>query len=105
MATETHKQTQGNPRVGERGPGRPKGSKNKIPTDIKHYLQESLMDERGGKGTEFFVSLKTSDIYQERVAYANLIKAILPKDVAVTGGMQIRIVTGMDPSLREPGVN
>lgn len=60
----------------------------------------ALEDQPGG-GRQYLAE----QARENPAAYLSLLGKIIPKDVAVTGGMQIQIVTGMDPALGEPGSN
>lgn len=68
------------------GPGRPKGSKDKLPKDLKlRILAIADKLEAEGKGLE-------DEARKDPVwFYTNFLKPMLPKDVQVTGDMGLNI--------------
>lgn len=64
----------------KRGPGRPKGSKDKLPREIKQRVID-VWDklEKGGK------SLHVEAKKDPKWFYQNFVKPMLPKDVVVAG--------------------
>jgi hypothetical protein len=66
--------------------GRPKGSKNKVPGVIREWLLQSL-EELGG--VDFLIAAATDSEPSVRVAYLNLLKAVIPKQVEAEVGASL----------------
>lgn len=68
--------------------GRPVGTRNKMPMEVKSAILAALNDDRGGRGVEFFLKLKTSRSAADRHVFAQLCGKLLPRivegDVNVT---------------------
>jgi len=75
---------------GKPGPGRPKGSKNKVTQCMRELMRESL-DEVGGKAW-----LRNLAETQPK-AYAALVAKIIPTEVKTTveGDLSLNVVTGI----------
>lgn len=76
--------------------GRPKGVKDKIPTQVKEAILEAF-NEVGG--TEYLIKLAKGDRFS-RAAFCRLIEKIVPGELKlegeVTGPIQVFVVTGID---------
>lgn len=66
--------------------GRPKGSKNRVPSMVREMLLESL-EELGG--TTFLLQCATDEEASVRVAYLNLLKAVIPKQIEAEVGASL----------------
>lgn len=73
---DARRKTISGPKIGEgkRGPGRPKGSKNKIPADIRKLVLESF---RGVGGARYL----REQARKNPVAYMRLLGRLLPREV------------------------
>ncbi len=71
------------------GPGRPKGSKNKLPTDLRKAVMlaaETTTKGRPGGSKEFqrwLVSMKFSKHMNERQSFTNMVAKLIPKALEV----------------------
>lgn len=70
------------------GPGRPKGSKNKLPRGLKEKVLAvaELLEEQGK-------SLEDEALKDPPWFYVNFIKPMLPKDVVVSGSEESPLIT------------
>lgn len=80
--------------------GRPKGSPNKVTSELRHMIVEAL-DNAGG------VEYLTRQADENPVAFLGLVGKCLPKDVTLEadGNVTIKILTGIPEELGEPGSN
>ncbi len=84
--------------IGKPGPGRKKGSKDKIPRSVKErviFVWDQL--EKEGKGLKAYAEENPKDFYKY------FIRSMLPKEIDVKGGLDISVTvnTPRKPSLKE----
>lgn len=79
------------------GPGRPKGSKDKIQKNLKQLVLDTIASLEGeGK------SLHAEALTDPKWFYANFVKPMLPKDVIVSGDPDNPLVTAIEITLVKP---
>lgn len=83
--------------------GRQAGTPNRCTTELRNMIMGALNAGKGGQA--YLEECKHSEDASVRVAFINLVKQLLPKDVKVTDPVSIRVITGIDPALGEPGAN
>lgn len=80
------------------GPGRPKGSKNKVSRDIRKYIVDVAAQlEAEGRGLKEWAE-SNPDLFWSKV-----FKAVVPKEVSaeVKGSMRLEVITGIDRAPNE----
>ncbi len=93
-----NKETAGNVGEGKPGPGRPKGSVNKITADVRKMIINAL--KRKG-GVEYLV--KQAD--ENPVAFMGLIGKIIPKEITGPGGGPIQMSAFDATQLSDEAIN
>ena len=66
------------------GPGRPKGLQNSLTKDLKQMI-EAALDQVGGK--DYLVEQAGAN----PKAFLSLVGRLLPKDITVTGGIDLKL--------------
>lgn len=88
-----NKQTSGNPREGKAGPGRPKGSRNKVTQEAKAVIAEAA--ERLG-GVDRLVTWAKKDPANEKAFWSQVYPKLLPLTVAGDPDNPIRHVARIE---------
>ncbi|UYQ70978.1 hypothetical protein OF122_13010 [Pelagibacterium flavum] len=84
----TNKITGKKPGSGKAGPGRPKGSRNKVTSEAKAVIAEAA--ERLG-GVERLVAWARADAQNEKAFWAQVYPKLLPLQVTGEGGGPVKI--------------
>jgi hypothetical protein len=79
----------------KRGPGRPKGSSNKITSDMRDIIRQAF-DEAGG--VEYLKEIAVSDPKTFLTLVGKIVPAEIRADIEATGNMILNIVTGVPRS-------
>lgn len=82
------KKTIGNPRKGERGPGRPKGSVNKTTAAAKEVIAEAAEKLGGAKRLIAWVKEEPAN---ERAFWSSIYPKLLPLQVTGENGGPVRV--------------
>jgi hypothetical protein len=82
--------------LGRKTGGRRKGTPNRLPGEVREMVLKAL-DKVGG------ADYLAQQAQENPSAFMSLISKCLPRAVSVGGPTSIRVVTGIDPDLGEPG--
>jgi len=91
-----NKQTVGNPREGKRGPGRPKGSRNKTTQSAKKII-ESAADTLGG--AERLVAWAKENEANERAFWSTIFPKLMPLQVSGDKDNPLQVVAKVERAI------
>jgi hypothetical protein len=74
-------------RGGPGGPGRRRGSKNRIPVDARKAIHEALNAPPGA--VSFLTKLRNSRVASDRAAFLHLVARTIPREVTIEGGLDL----------------